>query len=324
MKTKLIPFLFIITFTLISTSVFPQETNTKNQGIKQPSSSKENTKATVSKVPEKAASSLPKKIFIACDMEGCACVSNKKIWDVGSPECIQAQRQLTREANAAIQGAFDGGATEVIVADTHNGGPGNFVLEELDPRARYIFGESQSTRLPTIETGQYAGIMFVGYHANEGTYGATMDAGFVYSINGIRIGELGFDAGVAGLYNVPALLVTGDDKFCKEALDLLGNVETAEVKQGIDEFHIISLSPVAACELIRKKACDAMKKIGQIKPLNWGSPIKVIKKFDFRDANKAIWKIPTAKRLDENTIEYEFENIATLWSSMKAGLLSGN
>ncbi len=275
---------------------------------------------------ENAFSNAPasKKIFIACDMEGCACVSNRKVWDVSSPQYFEAKRELTREVNAAIQGAFDGGATEVVVADMHNGGPGNFILEDLDPRPMYIFGDSQAERFPGMGKGQYDGIFFIAYHADSNTSGACMDAGFVYSINGVRVGELGVDAGIAGMYNIPTLLVTGDDKFCKEAQKLLGNIEIAEVKKGIDEFNIISLSPTSACNLIRAKATEAMKKIGQIKPLDWGSPIKVIKKFDFHGANQAIWKIPTAKRIDETTIEYEFENVSKIWTNMRAGLLSGN
>ena len=51
----------------------------------------------------------------------------------GTDDYLAARLLMTREANAAVAGAFEGGATSVVVNDSH-GDMENLLPEEMDPR----------------------------------------------------------------------------------------------------------------------------------------------------------------------------------------------
>ena len=81
------------------------------------------------------------KVFISVDMEG---ISGLVRWaDVGSAG-IDFQRNrllMTKDANAAIEGAFRAGATEVVVEENH--GVEDLcvlLMDEIDPRCRVVRG----------------------------------------------------------------------------------------------------------------------------------------------------------------------------------------
>src|SRR5262249_12225985 len=77
----------------------------------------------------------PVKVFISADMEGVGgVVTNIQASSTGR-DYGTYRRLMTLEVNAAIQGAFEGGAAEVLVADSHGDGQ-NIDLELLDKRAK--------------------------------------------------------------------------------------------------------------------------------------------------------------------------------------------
>src|SRR5690606_12665130 len=84
-----------------------------------------------------SARSQSKRVYISVDMEGISGVNGDDQTSAGQPEYVRARRLMAEDANAAIRGAFDGGATEVLVNDAH-GGQRNLLPEDLDPRARLI------------------------------------------------------------------------------------------------------------------------------------------------------------------------------------------
>ncbi len=82
---------------------------------------------------------------------------------------------MTEEANAAIGGAFDGGADEVVVSDSH-GDMGNLLPHKLDARADLVQGTPKVplSMMTGIDDG-FAMAAFVGYHAGAGTPAAILD-----------------------------------------------------------------------------------------------------------------------------------------------------
>ncbi|HWT38598.1 MAG TPA: M55 family metallopeptidase, partial [Paraburkholderia sp.] len=77
------------------------------------------------------------KVLISVDIEGVAGVVNPEQTRAGNGEYERARRWMTLEANAAIEGAFAGGATDVWVNDSH-GGFRNLLPDMLDARANVI------------------------------------------------------------------------------------------------------------------------------------------------------------------------------------------
>ena len=83
-------------------------------------------------------------------------------------------------------------------------------------------------------------------------------------LNGRSIGEIAMEALQFGSVGVPVIMVSGDDKACNEAVEWLGHIETAPVKNGLGTHQALSLHPRDADDLIRDKTVAA---IGR----DWGS-----------------------------------------------------
>ncbi len=174
------------------------------------------------------------RIYIMTDLEGVAGVLNFADWCTPESRYYEVAKELlTREVNAAIAGFFDGGATEVVVADGHGHGGINPLL--LDPRAELMRG--WPTGWPLLLDESYDAVAFVGQHAKAGTEYAhlahTQD--WIYldlAVNGTSVGELGQFALCAGELGVPVIFCTGDRALCQEAQALLPGVETVAVKRG--------------------------------------------------------------------------------------------
>src|SRR5687768_8186475 len=78
-----------------------------------------------------------KKVYISVDMEGISGVVGDDQTSAGGAEYNRSRKLIAEDANAAIRGAFEGGATQVVVNDSH-GSQRNLLPEDLDPRARLI------------------------------------------------------------------------------------------------------------------------------------------------------------------------------------------
>lgn len=201
------------------------------------------------------------KIYIAADMEGVGGIMLPEQLSRGTAEYAEARLLLTGEVNAAVEGAFDGGAAEVIVRDAHGTGF-NIVAEQFDTRARLLQGAAVPDRFPEIDGA--SAMILLAYHAKAGTQAAVCDhtmssvACFRYELCGHEVGEVGIDAALVGCSGVPVILVSGDDKVCAEAAGLLPGVTTCETKIGCARHAAIHRAPAECRSLIRAAVTTAV------------------------------------------------------------------
>lgn len=209
------------------------------------------------------------KVYISVDMEGGTGISSAQHMKDGGYQ--RMRKLLTQDVNAAIAGAFDAGATEVVVNDAH-GNMTNILIEELDERAVLISGSNKHLCQMEGIDESFDAVFFVGYHAHEGHDDAVMNhtiAGVVSTEikrNGVIVGETAINAGIAGYYGVPVTLVVGDNVVCEEARQFLGDIETVVVKEAIDRYTAKLLPPKRTQELIRAAARRALERAGEIAP----------------------------------------------------------
>jgi len=176
------------------------------------------------------------RIYVMTDLEGVSGVRNFEEWtSLGKPYYPLARTLLTQEVNAAIEGFYAGGATEILVADGH--GPGAVNLEELDPRADLQRGWGRGWPLG-LEDGGYDAIAWVGQHAKSRSEFSNMahTQGCAYlelSINGVAIGEFGQLAMCASQVGVRAIFAAGEEAFAREAEQLVPGIETVSGKRGL-------------------------------------------------------------------------------------------
>ncbi len=180
-------------------------------------------------------------VFISIDMEGIAGIAHRLQVTRGLGDFAIGRELMTKEANAAIEGSFEGGATSVVVNDSH-GDMFNLLQELLDPRAEVILGSPKVPHSMMQGFGpEFDVALFLGYHAAAGTEAAVLDHTYYgrllwdVRMNGESQTEASLNASVAGTFGVPVGLVTGDDKACAQAEKLLPGVRTVVVKQAFAE-----------------------------------------------------------------------------------------
>ncbi len=209
------------------------------------------------------------RVLISADMEGTCGVSS---WvHVQAPEVTTASQpassgeyhrfrtQMTAEVNASIEGAFAGGATDVIVNDSHDG-QRNILIEELHPEALYISGADKRFGMMQGIDKDIDVVLYTGYHARAGTVAAPLAHtwnGWVHDvrINGASTGEFGINAAIAGAFDAGVVMVAGDDQAVQQTQDFLGaHIVGAVVKWGISTSSAMHMHPGKALDVIREAA----------------------------------------------------------------------
>jgi D-amino peptidase len=202
------------------------------------------------------------KIFMSSDMEGTAGVVDWEQCVGEGAEAVHGRRLLLAEVNAAIEGAVAGGATEIVLNDSHSK-MRNMPAEELAGGASYISGSHKPLYMMQGLDQSFDAVLFVSYH---GSVGAPAGLSHTYNpravvearLNGTVTGEAGINALVAAHYGVPVVLVTGDRCACEETAALIPGVHGAVVKEHVSRIAAHSLHPDKACALIREKAQAAV------------------------------------------------------------------
>jgi D-amino peptidase len=221
-------------------------------------------------------------VFISVDMEGLAGVVSSSDVSATGPDYAHFRAIMAAETNAAIEGAFRGGATSVLVRDGH-GSKQNLLPSELDPRARLLRGASTGGKnmMEGIDS-TFDAVVFIGYHARAGTPNAILEHtsnGNVIdvSINGVSLPEGGYNALVAGLYGVPVVFVSGDGAIVRQLRGLLGPIAGVAVKEEIADA-INGLSPKSAQDAIRAGVEEAVRNRAAARPWRLQAPYTMVLK----------------------------------------------
>ena len=242
--------------------------------------------------------SAPQKIYVFSDMEGISGVTSAQYLDRDSELYAEARQWLTQDVNSAILGAIDSGVTEVNVLDLHDYGD-NISTDDLDPHARL-----ESMAESSIDSS-FMGLILVGYHARAGAPDSFLDhtmngrSWTRVEINGHEVGEIWMAAAYAGHFDVPLILVTGDQAACREAEMAVCGVVTASVKQAIARDHARCLPPQDAGNLIRRSAARAVEVARDIIPMKIETPCTIYVTYKTTDFADLALEDPRFERVDD-------------------------
>ena len=226
--------------------------------------------------------SKPLKVLILTDMEGVDGIFNEDLECVPdkSPRWEQSRKLLTGEINAAAEGLFGAGATEVVVWDGHWSGE-NLSSLDIHPKVTLFTGAGHGFEMDP----SYAAMVFIGQHAMAGADRAVLshtespEGVQAYSVNGKAVGEAGLETMHAGSFGIPVIMLAGDKAACDEIRDLVPQVEVAEVKWGVTRTSGFTLSHSAACALIRERARHALERLSEFKPYYVAMPVTLRMEF---------------------------------------------
>lgn len=277
-------------------------------------------------------------ILISADMEGvCGVTSWVQVLppELGaSPsstvEYERARARMTREVNAAVEGALEGGAEGVIVNDAHDG-MRNLLPEELHPEVRFVSGSDKPLgMMQGVQEPGVGAVFFVGYHAKAGTPNAPLAHTMASIIADVRLdgrstGEYGINAAVAGQFDLPVALVTGDDSAVAQVHDLLGSdVVGVAVKQGYSNTSALHLHPERAQALIRDGAVQAMRRAGSLRPWRLPSGCRIEVDFDHQTRADQCTYLPGIDRAGDRTVAFVAKDAVALVRTMRAILRAGS
>ena len=265
------------------------------------------------------------RVYISVDMEGVAGVVHEDQTDPIDPrhagEYNRFRRLMTAEANAAIEGALAAGAERVLVNDSH-WLMMNLLAEELHPAAELLSGGPKARSMVEGVEGGFDAALFVGYHARAGAGHAIIDHTYTSRVhearlNGRPVGELAINAALAGTYDVPVALVSGDQSLAAEARELLGpSVETVVVKHAVGRFAARSVAPSVACRLIRNGTAAALQRPHA--PLRIPAPVRLEVDFQITQMADMAELVPGSVRTAGRTVSYTHDDYREVFRAWRA------
>jgi D-amino peptidase len=251
-------------------------------------------------------------VLISADMEGATGVTCPEDVAPGSDRWGYFRRLLTGDVNAAVEGFFAAGATEVTVNEAH-ATMRNLVLDQLDARAVALVGRNKPFgMMQGVEAGCDA-VAFVGYHAGAGrpgvlahTYLGTTITGVW--IDGVPASEGAMNALLAAEFGVPVVLVTGDDQTCADAKGWAQGAELVAVKYCVDRYTARCLPPVRTAALIREAAERALADVRRPEPPE--GPFTYEVEFDATNPVTAVTGIPGVNQSGERRVAFTLPTVA--------------
>jgi len=270
------------------------------------------------------------RVYISVDMEGIAGISHHAPTGRGDDGYPAAVALMVGEANAAIEGAYDGGASEVVVNDSH-GSMFNLLPRDLDRRAVVIQGQKPWSMIEGARASAgseaFGVALFVGYHARAGHPSGTIahtysGAPTLTTLDGRPVGESGINAAVLGEWGIPVGLVSGDDALAAEIETWLPWAERVVVKRGISRNAAASVHPLAAQDLVRAGADRAVRRAsaGELQPLRIARPVTI--EVEYVDAGTADHAavVPGAERYGDRGVRFTAPDAETAYRGFLAGI----
>lgn len=249
------------------------------------------------------------KIYISADMEGVVgAVTAEQLGPAGF-EYQRFREFMTQEVNAAIEAAFEAGATEIVVSDSH-GNALNLLIEKLPKNILLVRGFPRPLMMMQGIGATFDGVIFLGYHSSttnpQGVRAHTMSSARLADVrlNNISMPEGGINAAIAGHFNVPVIMVSGDDAAVKEVTALLGDVEGAIVKWNYGFHSAMTVMPEVAYDLIREKVKKAVGRIKDFKPYKLKAPIQLDVRFKSYRQSEVLSYLSIVERTDSHSIRF--------------------
>ena len=251
----------------------------------------------------------PLKIYISADMEGVVgAVTSEQLGPQGF-EYARFREFMTQEVNAAIEAAFEAGATEIVVSDSHGNGQ-NLLIEKLPKNILLVRAWPRPLMMMQGIDETFAGAIFIGYHTattnSQGVRAHTISSARLADVRlkGISVSEAGLNAAIAGHFNVPVIMISGDDAVVKETQALLGDVEGAVVKWASGFHSAKTIMPEASYALIREKVKKAIARIKDFKPYKLASPIQLDVRFKNYRPSEVLAYLSIVERTDAHSIRF--------------------
>jgi D-amino peptidase len=267
------------------------------------------------------------KVYISVDMEGIGGISHSDPTDRADSGYPAAVELMVGEANAAIEGAFAGGATEVLVNDSH-AQMYNLTPEAIDPRASLLQGQKPWSMVAGAGPDRgFEVALFVGYHTRAGHPNGTISHTYsgdltLTTLQGRPVNEAGINALALGAWGVPVGLVTGDDQLALETEAWFPWAERVIVKRAESRRAAESVHPSVARELVRAGAERAVRRAaaGEHQVLDVGRPIVLEAEYRYQAQADYAALVPGTERYGDRGVRVSTDDPITAFRAFLVGV----
>ena len=261
-----------------------------------------------------ASAQRPLKVYISVDMEGIAGVVTADQLGPTGFEYARAREFMTGEALAAIAGARDAGATQIVVSDSHGNGE-NLLIDKFPPDVTIIRSWPRPLMMMQGIDSTFDAAVFIGYHASTtnpaGVRAHTISSAHLaeVALNGVAMPESGINAAIAGYYGVPIVAISGDNVAVGEAQSLIGAMEGAIVKQAISFHSAATMTPDAAQLLVRQRVKAGVQRRASLRPYVVRSPVRLDVIFKNYTPAEMLSFLPNVTRTTSHGIRFDGRDI---------------
>lgn len=256
------------------------------------------------------------KVYISADIEGVAGVVTRDQGAPGKFEYDKGRQWMTGEVRAACEGTLAGGATDILISDSHGNGQ-NLLLDELPESVRVVRSWPRPLgMMEGIQEGLFDAAMLIGYHAGAtnsvGNLAHTISSLAIRSIkiNGELASEARISAATAGDFDIPVVLVSGDHAFVEETALFLPETLAVTTKKALGALSASSFSPARSRQLIREAAEKAMSAIGRVRAYKVSAPVRLEIEFKHRLPAELLAYLSNVTRTDAHTVQYEASDMS--------------
>jgi len=256
----------------------------------------------------------PVKVYISVDMEGIAGIVTADQLTPTGFEYAKAREFMTGEALAAIQGARDAGANQIVVSDSHGNGE-NLLIDRFPPDVTIIRSWPRPLMMMEGIDSTFEAAVFIGYHASTtnpaGVRAHTISSAHLAAVqlNGVSMPESGINAAIAGYFGVPIVAISGDNVAVSEAQSLIGNMEGAVVKQAISFHAAATMTPEAAQALVRRIVKAGVQKRASLRPYVVRAPVQLDVTFKNYTPAEMLAFLPNVQRTTSHGIRFQGRDI---------------
>jgi len=262
------------------------------------------------------------KVHISVDMEGVAgAVTGDQLGPTGF-EYGRFREFMTREAVAAVTAAKEAGATEIVVADSHGNGE-NLLIEQFPADVRIVRSWPRKLTMMAGVDETFDAAIFIGYHASTsntaGVRAHTFSSATLtrVALNGVEMTEGAWNAAIAGHFNVPVVMMSGDDAAIAEVRSVIGNIEAAETKKTLGFHSAITITPQASVELIGRQVKAALARRSEFKVYRHAGPVTVDVSFKHYRPVEVLAYLAMFERTSSHSIRFRAKDMMEASSVME-------
>lgn len=254
------------------------------------------------------------KIYISADMEGIGGVVTGNQLGPEGFEYQRAREWMTEEVVAAVEAVRQAGAAEVVVSDSHGNGE-NLLIEKLPKDVHIIRSWPRPLGMMEGIDETFDAALFIGYHASthnkKGVRAHTISSARFTDvrINGRSMPEAGINAAIAGHFDVPMVMISGDDAIIEEARALVGDLEGAVVKWAVSFHSARVMTPQAAQEAVAAAVKRALGRLADFKPYRVETPVQLEVSFKNYRPPQLLEFLPFVERTDSHTVHFTGRDI---------------